>query len=529
MFSRQPHVVSLNNNDLEREESETDVGLCSKNNDSEKEEQESCGGHNDSLSGNEERKLSEDEDDCVISAKNNSNLLRVEFSHRLCVPGGEDKEENFVHGDLITSSFSNSIFNHNNMSMLHDSTNEILRDENVTRPCSPLETDLTAPSDEYLSAVSSPTTPADRSNKLNILLTNARSLSPKIASLIDFIEEMSISAGIITESWLRDGPELENDLLDLEKGTSLKMVYKNRGRKSSKTHRYNNSKRGGGVAIVYDSTKINMKELKIERNKYELTAATGKQFNGGRIICMYAVYVPPKMRVETFNEMMEVIVDSISSVKIKHPDAVIIIGGDMNRRDFTSLCGAFPDIQTATTAPTRGANCLDLLATNIQDSEIGNNVFPPLETEDGLKKSDHNIVVSSYALGLKKQTSWIKYQAREKTDKGRNLFARLLVEQDWHSIYCATTSSETAAALDAILLELMDKCFPLRTYRVKSDNPPWMTHGILQMIDKRKNVFNTDQKRTPRWKHLKALTNKMIKEKKTGIHRFNERKGPGIK
>ena len=42
-----------------------------------------------------------------------------------------------------------------------------------------------------------------------------------------------------------------------------------------------------------------------------------------------------------------------------------------------------------------------------------------------------------------------------------------------------------------------------------------MTHGILDMIDKRKSVYETDQKRSPRWRKLKSLTEKMIKEKKS--------------
>ena len=60
----------------------------------------------------------------------------------------------------------------------------------------------------------------------------------------------------------------------------------------------------------------------------------------------------------------------------------------------------------------------------------------------------------------------------------------------------------------------MDECFPIRTYRVRDDNPPWMTHGILDKIDKRKNVFSNHKKRTEEWKKLKNLTDKLILEKR---------------
>ena len=58
---------------------------------------------------------------------------------------------------------------------------------------------------------------------------------------------------------------------------------------------------------------------------------------------------------------------------------------------------------------------------------------------------------------------------------------------------------------------------PLKKYRVKDSNPPWITHGILDMIDKRKEIFGTDQKRTDRWKKMKRLTDRLIKEKKEFI------------
>ena len=60
----------------------------------------------------------------------------------------------------------------------------------------------------------------------------------------------------------------------------------------------------------------------------------------------------------------------------------------------------------------------------------------------------------------------------------------------------------------------MDDCFPLRTYRIKADDPPWMTHGLRKMIERRKAVFETDKKCSSRWKNLKKLTDKLLKQKK---------------
>ena len=63
--------------------------------------------------------------------------------------------------------------------------------------------------------------------ELNTLLSNARSLSPKIKSLIINFEEVDLHVAIITESWLADGEKLDRDLEELEGGTGLKMILRN--------------------------------------------------------------------------------------------------------------------------------------------------------------------------------------------------------------------------------------------------------------------------------------------------------------
>ena len=356
--------------------------------------------------------------------------------------------------------------------------------------------------------------PSDMENKLNIALTNARSLAPKVGSLVDLFNEMDIGAGIITESWLQDGPELEKDIADLELGTGLAMIYKNRMKRKSIARYGSEKKRGGGVAIVYNTGKITLKEYKIAGNRFEMVSATGRQHNSGRVIFIFGIYVPPRMKVADYTELMETLVLAISDIKTKHLDPILIVGGDMNRRNFDAITGAFTDFEMVNTGPTRYGATLDLLITNIEAFSKGNQVLAPLETEDGTKKSDHCIISASYCLSKKKKTEWKTYKSREKTDAGKKKFTELLTSQDWQAVLDCVTSSLKAEKLDEILAGLMDECFPLKSHRVRADNPPWMTHGILKRIDQRKEVYKTDEKRSQRWKHMKELTEKLIKEKK---------------
>lgn len=91
---------------------------------------------------------------------------------------------------------------------------------------------------------------------IKFLLTNARSLSPKIESLqIDFTEH-ELDFALITKSWLKDGEVLDRDVVDLEYGTNLKIIYKNRPKKPTADRTV-----GGGVSIVYNKSRCRKEKI----------------------------------------------------------------------------------------------------------------------------------------------------------------------------------------------------------------------------------------------------------------------------
>ena len=51
-----------------------------------------------------------------------------------------------------------------------------------------------------------------------LINANARSLTPKIATFTDCFKEMDSHIAVVTETWLWDGPELEDDVDDLLHG-----------------------------------------------------------------------------------------------------------------------------------------------------------------------------------------------------------------------------------------------------------------------------------------------------------------------
>ena len=140
---------------------------------------------------------------------------------------------------------------------------------------------------------------------MNFASTNARSLAPKIGSAIDYINELDLDFLVITETWLRNGRTLENNVKDLELGTGISIV-----------HRAREGRRGGGVGILYKPEKISLKQLPLKANNYEVVAASGKFRNNTRRICIIAVYVPPDSNAMKWEDMTAFLVDNIFRVKV---------------------------------------------------------------------------------------------------------------------------------------------------------------------------------------------------------------------
>ena len=63
--------------------------------------------------------------------------------------------------------------------------------------------------------------------RLNLINANARSLRPKMDSLVDNFTEMDVDIAVLTETWLRDSQE-EELRRDLSLGSGLGLLTMNR-------------------------------------------------------------------------------------------------------------------------------------------------------------------------------------------------------------------------------------------------------------------------------------------------------------
>ena len=152
---------------------------------------------------------------------------------------------------------------------------------------------------------------------IKYMLTNSRSLSPKVLSLVAYFEELELGLALITESWLADGSRLDQDIAELEHGTDMSVLYKNRPLKPNSRRRTS-----GGVALVYNKIKCQFKEVRLKNNRFEMICARELLMDWTEKSLLLDLYMEPRMKVGTVEEIKSLLMDFILQEKAASNDPV---------------------------------------------------------------------------------------------------------------------------------------------------------------------------------------------------------------
>ena len=342
-------------------------------------------------------------------------------------------------------------------------------------------------------------------HKFNVLLTNARSLSPKISSLHTCFAEHKIDVAMITESWLRDGTVLDRDIIDLEWGTNLKIIYKNRPRTPA-----GRRKVGGGVSIIFNKASCNLRERKIKGNNFELVLAIGRVGKLSRQSAFFCVYIEPRMKVGEVEQLCDLIAGEILQLKAKG-NPYIFVGGDLNRKDLTAAFQDFDDMKQINSEPTRGDACLDILFSNCD--ALSYRSWPPLETPDGVK-SDHLCTVFSGEEPHVRNFKWVSVMVRKQTDRAVEEFGRRLASENWSEILPeGGDPNDLVDRFHEWSTAVTNELFPLRRIRKRSNEHPWVTNGVRRVAKMKRRVYRREGK-SPLWKRLDEHQERLLEDSK---------------
>ena len=341
----------------------------------------------------------------------------------------------------------------------------------------------------------------EKRNILSIMNTNARSLCPKMNSLIECFEELSVDIAVVTETWLKAGPDLDQMVSDLSLGSGIGSVVLNRDANPTTGVAY------GGVAVFYKKKIGNLKPINYPNpEKYEVLGTSRK-------IVIIAAYLPPNYTVPRGTACMEYVEDLIVEVKRRFSDPYIVLAGDFNQWRVEESLVEFADISEVPVGPTRGDREIDRIFCNMGRSVATSGTVPPLDSGPQNTHSDYRIAYSTFRLQRQQTFEWITYSYRLCTDESRRDFGSWIMTQDWAEVLQAAGPNEKARAYQDHIDAAMDAFFPVRTTRRKSTDPPWLNKAILKKIARRNRIYLKEGK-SPLWHYMKKEIEKTIKERK---------------
>ena len=306
-------------------------------------------------------------------------------------------------------------------------------------------------------------------NVIHFVLTNARSLPPKINSLIDMIHKLDLTFATVTETWFKGGLKLKQELSDIEQAADIKFVRKNRPGRGAQ--------RGGGVALAFRASICNCKERKMKKMlPFETLCAVGNAGKIKRKLVVFVAYLPPQINARTLEQFNELLGSKIAAAKICYGDPIIVLAGDLNNKDVSGALDIDGDISLVPTQPTRGRSTLDLVYTNVPEHVTKSEVRSPLESEDG-RLSDHGCVRIKVVMLASKNFTYVRRTVRRRTERGDAAFGEDLAGVDW-SVLEGLSPDEMVAVFESKIAELTDRHCPARSIRIRSNEKPWITNGI---------------------------------------------------
>ena len=191
-----------------------------------------------------------------------------------------------------------------------------------------------------------------------VTVYNMRSFFPKLESYKTDFFEHQVDASLLSEVWHKT--EDKKHKFEIEKMMEME------GLKYFSTNRPK-GRRGGGAAIIVNtvSFKAEKVDVQIPPNLEVVWVLVKPKSADAKIkkIVMCAFYSPPRSKMR--EKLKDHIIGTLQMLTTKYPGCGILVGGDKNKMNISSLLNSNLKLQQIVTSPTRKQEILDVLLTNL--------------------------------------------------------------------------------------------------------------------------------------------------------------------
>ena len=170
----------------------------------------------------------------------------------------------------------------------------------------------------------------------------------------------------------------------------------------------------------------------------------------------------------------------------KYPNAGLIIGGDKNDLNISSLLTGIPRIRQIVTKVTHKFKVLDIILTNLSQLYCVPIIAPPVPPDDPLRgvPSDHSTPI---AIPLAQDTN---YQPREYLtkvnrplpDSGVREFGQWICSELWTQISNDANPSEQVEEFEKLFNDKLNVIFPLKSVKIRPNfDKPFITADLKKL------------------------------------------------
>ncbi|XP_071947377.1 uncharacterized protein [Antedon mediterranea] len=326
------------------------------------------------------------------------------------------------------------------------------------------------------------------------LFTNPCSICNKMEDLQVTLEHNNIQVCTLAETWFN------GDYIC--KVSNYNIFYKSR-----------TNTRGGGVATyVHNSIPSDHVDFITVPDELECVWVKLQPYKLPREVSeiyVCTIYCSPSQNKDHQRDLLNHLRNSIDTIRSRRNLAKVIIAGDFNSVDISSLIKHVVDLHQVVKDKTRGDKILDLIISDLKDFYMTPTIQAPLG------KSDHNVIIWKPLNSIKCNDKMVTKIFKPCTDSSMRSFGNWITKFDWSQVYNIKDVDDKVNIMNDTLTSAYNKFFPTKHLRVYSTDRPWITPYIKKLIRYRQTAF-----RKKKHERYKTLRNKVIWEIKKAKEKY---------
>ena len=190
----------------------------------------------------------------------------------------------------------------------------------------------------------------------------------------------------------------------------------------------------------------------------------------------------------------------------KYPECGILVGGDKNKMNISSLINTNLKLRQIVGRPTRKLEILDVLLTNLFCYYNAPIIIPPVQPDvpgQGVP-SDHSVPLCVPHTDPSNPPTRVYKTviSRPMPDSKIRQFGQWIVANTWETMEDEDDPNEQVKIFEETLTQKVDECFPQKTTKIGIGDEPFMNSELKTLKRKRMREYR-DRGKTDKYDKLK--------------------------